>query len=77
MFVPRSVEKLFTKNTNPQKTLSLSKVGLIFLGLVVVIVGGGFIVRAYTVRHLPFEQLGKVDVITITADDSTTVHELL
>ncbi len=77
MFVPRSVEKLFIKNTNPRKTLSLSKVGLIFLGLVVVIVGGGFIVRAYTVHHLPFGQLGTVDVITITADDSTTVHELL
>jgi protein-S-isoprenylcysteine O-methyltransferase Ste14 len=77
MFVPRSVEKLFIRNPNPQKTLSLSKVGLIFLGLVVVIVGGGFIGRAYTVRHLPFEQVGTVDVITITADDSTTVHELL
>jgi protein-S-isoprenylcysteine O-methyltransferase Ste14 len=77
MFVPRSVEKLFMKNANPRKTPSLSKVGLIFLGLVVVIVGGGFIVRAYTVHHLPFGQLGTVDVITITADDSTTVHELL
>jgi protein-S-isoprenylcysteine O-methyltransferase Ste14 len=77
MFVPRSVERLFIKNPNLQKALSLKKVGLVFLGLAVVIVGGGFIVRAYTVRHLPFEQLGAVDVITITADDSTTVHELL
>jgi protein-S-isoprenylcysteine O-methyltransferase Ste14 len=77
MFVPRSVEKLFRKDPNPQKALSLTKVGLLFLGLVVAIVGSGFILRAYSIRHLPFEQLGTVDVITITADDSTTVHELL
>ena len=77
MFVPRSVEKIFTKDPNSQKPLSLGKVGLIFLGLVIVIVASGFIVRAYTVRHLPFEQIGNVDVITITPDDSTTVHELL
>ena len=77
MFVPRAIEKLFMKDSNQQKTLSFAKVGLIFVGLAVIIVGSGFIVRAYTVRHLPFEQLGAVDVISITADDSTTVHELL
>jgi protein-S-isoprenylcysteine O-methyltransferase Ste14 len=63
MFVPRSVEKIFIKNTNSHKALSLGKVGFIFLGLVIVIVASGFIVRAYTVRHLPFEQIGNVDVI--------------
>ena len=77
MFVPRSVEKLFMKNPDLQRTLSLRKAGLIFLGLMVVFVGGGFVMRAYTVRHLPFEQFGAIDVITITAEDSTTVHELL
>jgi len=77
MFIPRSVEKIFIKNPDPQKALSLGKMGLIFLGLVIVIVGSGFIVRAYTVRHLPFEQVGTVDVITITSEDSVTVHELL
>jgi len=44
---------------------------------VIVIVGSGFILRAYTVRHLPLEQIGNVDVITITSEDSTTVRELL
>jgi protein-S-isoprenylcysteine O-methyltransferase Ste14 len=77
MFVPLSAEKLFIKNRNLHKALSLKKVGLIFLGLVIVIVGSGFILRAYTIRHLPFEQIGSVDVITITPDDSTTVHDLL
>jgi protein-S-isoprenylcysteine O-methyltransferase Ste14 len=77
MFVPRLIEKLFMKNPNLQKTLSLSKVGFVFLGLEILIVGGGFVLRAYTVRHLPFEQIGTLDVITITTDDSTTVRELL
>jgi protein-S-isoprenylcysteine O-methyltransferase Ste14 len=77
MFLPHSVEKIFIKDSNPQKSLSLGKVGLVFLGLVIIIVSSGFIVRAYTIRHLPFEQIGNIDVITITPDDSTTVHELL
>jgi protein-S-isoprenylcysteine O-methyltransferase Ste14 len=77
MFIPRSVEKVFMRNPNPQMVLSVGKVGSIFLGLMVVIVGSGFILRAYTVRHLPLEQTGNVDVITITSEDSTTVRELL
>jgi protein-S-isoprenylcysteine O-methyltransferase Ste14 len=77
MFVPRSIEKVFLKDPNPQKTLSVWKLGFVFMVLVVLIVGSGFILRAYTVRHLPIERLGTIDVITITADDSTTVHELL
>lgn len=77
MFIPHSVEKLFSKNPYPQKALSFGKTGLIFLGLVIVIVGSGFILRAYTVRHLPLEQVGTVDVLTITSEDSATVHELL
>jgi len=77
MFVPRSVERLFIKHPNPQKALGLGKVGLIFLGLVIVIVGSGFILRAYTVRHLPFEQIGKVDVVTITSEDSSNVQDLV
>jgi protein-S-isoprenylcysteine O-methyltransferase Ste14 len=77
MFVPRSVENIFIKNPNPQKALGIGKVGLIFLGLVIVIVGSGFILRAYTVHHLPLENVGTVDVITITSEDSATVLELL
>jgi protein-S-isoprenylcysteine O-methyltransferase Ste14 len=77
MFVPRSIEKLFIKHPNPQKALSLGKAGLAFLGLVIVVVGSGFLARAYTLRHLPLERVGPVDVITITSDDSSTVRELL
>ncbi len=77
MFVPRTIEKVFIKNANPPKALGLGRVGLIFLGLVIVIIGSGFILRVYTVHHLPFEQVASVDVITIAPEDSTTVHELL
>ncbi len=77
MFVPRSVEKIFIKNPNPQKALSLGKVSLIFMGLVIVIVGSGFFLRSYTIHHLPIELIGNVDVVTITSEDSSTVHDLL
>jgi protein-S-isoprenylcysteine O-methyltransferase Ste14 len=77
MFVPRSVEKLFIKSPNPQKPLSFGKVSLIFLGLAIIIVGSGFFLRVYTVHHLPLEQIGSVDVITITREDITIANELL
>ena len=45
--------------------------------LLVVIVGSGFISRAYTVHHLPLEQVNHVDVITITKEDLIAAKELL
>jgi hypothetical protein len=77
MFLPRVVENRFTNNPNPDRLLTLGKAGLIFLALLVIVVGGGFILREYTVRHLPLEQVSNVDVITIAPEDSSTVHELL
>jgi protein-S-isoprenylcysteine O-methyltransferase Ste14 len=77
MFLPRPVENMFVKNPNPLSTLTIGKAGLIFLALFIIIVGSGFVLRAYTVHHLPFEQIGNVDVISITADDSTNAHDLV
>jgi protein-S-isoprenylcysteine O-methyltransferase Ste14 len=77
MFLPRPIEMAFIKNPDPHRALSTGKVALIFIVLFAVIVGSGFILRSYTVRHLPFEQVGTVDVITITSEDFVTVHELL
>lgn len=77
MFLPRPVENIFIKNPNPRRPLTIGKAGVILLALLIVIVGGGFIMRAYTVRHLPVEHFEAVDVITITSEDSTIVHELL
>jgi protein-S-isoprenylcysteine O-methyltransferase Ste14 len=49
----------------------------IFLVLLVVIVGSGFILRAYTIRHLPLGQVNHIDVITLTKDDLTIAKQLL
>jgi len=76
MFLPHPVEKLLTGNKKPQ-SLSFGKASLIFVLLLTVIVGSGFISRAYTVRHLPLEQIGRVDVITITKEDLTAAAQLL
>jgi len=55
----------------------MRRLGSIFLVLLVLIVGGGFILRTYTVRNLPLERIGNVDVLTITPDDSSTARELV
>jgi protein-S-isoprenylcysteine O-methyltransferase Ste14 len=77
MFLPYFVEKLWTRSTNPQQPLSMGKAAAIFLVLLVVMVGSGFILRAYVVRHLPLEQVNRIDVITITKDDLIAAKELL
>lgn len=77
MFLPRPFERLFLKNPNPKQRLDIGKVGAFFLVLFAVIVGSGFILRAYTVHHLPLGKISNVDFITITPEDSTTANELL
>ena len=49
----------------------------ILAALLVITVGAGFVARAYTVRHLPLESVGPVDVITITPEDLTAAREIL
>ena len=76
MFLPYSIEKVLTRS-HDQQSLSFGKAAVIFLVLLLVIVGGGFISRAYTVHHLPLEQINHVDVITITKEDLITAKQLL
>jgi len=76
MFLPYSFERVLTRDDEP-RSLSLRKAIVIFLVLLVVIVGSGFVSRAYTVRHLPLEQVDYVDVITITKEDLTAAKELI
>jgi hypothetical protein len=76
MFFSYSIEKVLTRS-HYQQGLSFGKAAVIFLVLLLVIVGGGFISRAYTVRHLPLEQINRVDVITITKEDLITAKQLL
>jgi len=77
MFFPRFVEKVFTGSSKPQQRLGLGKAIVIFLVLLVVTVGSGFILRAYTVHHLPLEQVNGIDVITITKEDLITAKQLV
>jgi protein-S-isoprenylcysteine O-methyltransferase Ste14 len=76
MFFPYSIEKVLTRSHN-QQSLGFWKAAVIFLVLLLVIVGGGFISRAYTVHHLPLEQINHVDVITIAKEDLITAKQLL
>ena len=45
--------------------------------LLVVVIGSGFILRAYTVHHLPLKQVNRVDVIAITKEDLIAAEQLL
>jgi protein-S-isoprenylcysteine O-methyltransferase Ste14 len=77
MFLPHFIERAFTGNPKPEQRLSIGKAIAIFLVLLVITVGSGFILRAYTVHHLPLEQVKRVDVITITKEDLMTAKQLL
>ena len=77
MFLPHFIERAFTGNPKPEQRLSIGKAIAIFLVLLVIIVGSGFILRVYTVHHLPLEQVKRVDVITITKEDLMTAKQLL
>ena len=77
MFLPHFIERAFIGNPKPQQRLSIGKAIAIFLVLLVITVGSGFILRAYTVHHLPLEQVNGIDVITITKEDLTRAEQLL
>jgi protein-S-isoprenylcysteine O-methyltransferase Ste14 len=77
MFLPRAVERLLGKDPRGNAVLTAGKAGVIFLGLFAVIVGSGFMLREYTVHQLPLEEVGPVDVLAITADDSGNVRQLV
>ena len=77
MFLPHFIERALIGNPKPQQRMGIGKAAVIFAVLLVVIVGSGFILRAYTVHHLPLEQVNRVDVITITKEDLITAKQLL
>ncbi len=77
MFLPRFIEKVLTGSSKPQQRLSVGKAILIFAVLLAVVVGSGFILRAYTVHHLPLRQVNRVDVISITKEDLVTAEQVL
>ena len=77
MFLPRFIERIWIGNRETRKHLSIGKAIVIFLVLLVVIVGSGFILRAYTVHHIPLGQVDRIDVITITKEDLAAAMQLL
>jgi protein-S-isoprenylcysteine O-methyltransferase Ste14 len=77
MFFPHFLEGILAKDAKPGKPLNIGKAGAIFLVLLAVIVGSGFILRAYVVRHLPLEEINRIDVITITKRDLLPANHLL
>jgi hypothetical protein len=76
-FFPSPIEKVLTRNGQPQQSLGIGKAAGIFLVLLVAIVGSGFLLRAYTVRHLPLEEISRIDVITIAKEDLLTAKQVL
>jgi len=77
MFLPGLIEKVLAGSSKPQQRLSVWKAILIFAVLLAVAVGSGFILRAYTVHHLPLRQVNHVDVIAITREDLIAAEQLL
>ena len=77
MFVPRVVERLLGKREGAPPALTAAKTLGIQLSLLAVCVGGGFVLRGYTVRHLPLAQVSGVDALTITTEDLEAAKELV
>jgi protein-S-isoprenylcysteine O-methyltransferase Ste14 len=77
MFFPHFIEKVLIGSSKPQQRLSFGKGIFIFAVLLVIVIGSGFILRAYTVHHLPLKQVNGVDVIAITKEDLKAAEQLL
>jgi protein-S-isoprenylcysteine O-methyltransferase Ste14 len=77
MFFPRFTKKASKGDSKPQQRLSFGKAILIFAMLLVIVIGSGFILRAYTVRHLALKEVSGVDVIAITKEDLIAAEQLL
>jgi protein-S-isoprenylcysteine O-methyltransferase Ste14 len=77
MFFPRVIEKVLIGSSKSQRHLGFGKAILIFVVLLVVVIGSGFVLRAYTVHHLPLKQVNGVDVMAITKEDLIVAEQLL
>lgn len=77
MFLPRPIERFFVKKPDYEKHFGFAKIVGMFAILCVIIVGIGFLLRAYTVHHLPLQQISGIDVITIAPEDTAIAAELV
>jgi protein-S-isoprenylcysteine O-methyltransferase Ste14 len=76
-FFPLFFEKGLIRSSKSPQPPGLGKATLIFAMLFVVVIGSGFILRAYTVDHLPLKEINAVDVIAITREDLKTAEGVL
>ena len=77
MFTPEAIERLLPGKRGLDRTLSPLNGFLILATLLVVVVGCGFMLRAYSVHSLPIEQVNGIDVITISQEDIGPAKDLL
>ncbi len=77
MFLPRAVEAIWPTGKRVERPVTAAKGMAILLVLLGVVLGAGFALRAYTVRHLPLQSEGGIDVIGITAEDAAAGAQLL
>ena len=77
MFTPEAIERLLPGKRGLDRTLSPLKGILILATLLVVVVGCGFMLRAYSVHSLPIDQVNGIDVITISQEDIGPAKDLL
>ncbi len=79
MFFPRLAKKAPAGigGAKLQRRLGFGKTVLVLAMLLIIVIGGGFILRVYTVHHLPLKQVDGVDVIAITKEDLSAATELI
>jgi len=77
MFLPKFMERIFVRPSNVKKPLTIVKEGAILAFLLIGIVGSGFVLRSYTVHHLPLVNINGIDVLTITKDDFDNAQDLI
>ncbi len=77
MFLPKFVERIFIRGGHKRSRLTTVKGAAILVILLIAAVGSGFILRAYTVHHLPLMNIDGVDVLTITKEDNGNAEDLI
>ena len=77
MFLPWSVERLLPRRKQAGQLPGMGRLVAILALLLVVTVGSGFGLRAYTVQHLPLASIAGMDVIAITTEDVEAMRGIL
>lgn len=77
MFFPRFIGQGLSRGSKLQRRLGFGKAILLFAVLLVVVIGSGFILRAYTVHRLPLKYVNGVDVIAVTKEDLIAAEQLI